>query len=360
VLGHLLVSESSRHAPDRVSVGETDWLIVTSHDCDIANSSLEKEPVVEVLRAWVSSPRPMTNSLTTAIVLAFICVSSSQCGRSRSQEPGQDTGTDQSAPGTDASAVDYGPDSPQPGPDGRDAGALSVSDALPLGADAGLADAAGGGEVPAAGEVMPDSGNDRRQDRDGTWDVVPFGGRDGASDVASDGPLVERWPEPLDGRGDLGSPESGPRCNDLLVQGLAHVVQGVVGTPPAPLGGIIEDGLYYETAAQIFSDTGNTTLVGETRTMAMLITGDIQQAVFTDNSSRGSSWQTNQMTFDVPDASPNSFTLKQLCPEAAKTSSVFYYSFVGSGPGATFTTIYPRVLPGGGTDTFVLTLTRQQ
>jgi hypothetical protein len=255
--------------------------------------------------------------------------------------------------------VDPRPDSPQPGPDGPDAGSLSVSDALPLGADAGLVDAAGGAEGPAAGEVMPDSGSDRRQDSDGTWDVSAFGGRDGAIDVVSDGQLVERWPEPLDVRGDLSSPDSGPRCNDLLVAGPAHVVQGVAGPPPAPLGGIIEDGLYYETAAQIFSDTGNTALVGETRSMTMLITGDILQAVFTDTSSGGPSWQTNQMTFDVPDAGPNSFTLKQLCPEGAKTSSVFHYSFAGSGPGATFTTIYPRVLPDGGTDVFVLTLTRQ-
>lgn len=32
-------------------MGETDWLIVTSHDCDIVNARLDREPVVEVLRA---------------------------------------------------------------------------------------------------------------------------------------------------------------------------------------------------------------------------------------------------------------------------------------------------------------------
>jgi hypothetical protein len=58
VLGQLLASEAIRLKPDRVRVDESDWLIVTSHDCDIANSSLEKEPLVEVLRASVSRSSP--------------------------------------------------------------------------------------------------------------------------------------------------------------------------------------------------------------------------------------------------------------------------------------------------------------
>lgn len=34
-------------------MGDGDWLIVTSHDCDVVNFSLAKEPVVEVMRAGV-------------------------------------------------------------------------------------------------------------------------------------------------------------------------------------------------------------------------------------------------------------------------------------------------------------------
>lgn len=40
-------------APPGVTAGPGDWLIVTSHDCDVANGQLDKEPYVEVLRAAV-------------------------------------------------------------------------------------------------------------------------------------------------------------------------------------------------------------------------------------------------------------------------------------------------------------------
>ncbi|MDZ4697455.1 MAG: hypothetical protein SGI86_20130 [Deltaproteobacteria bacterium] len=39
------------HAPAGVVFSETDWLIVVSHDCDVVNGSIEKEPTVEVIRA---------------------------------------------------------------------------------------------------------------------------------------------------------------------------------------------------------------------------------------------------------------------------------------------------------------------
>lgn len=39
------------HAPERVKQGDRDHLLVTSHDCDILNASIVKEPWVEVLRA---------------------------------------------------------------------------------------------------------------------------------------------------------------------------------------------------------------------------------------------------------------------------------------------------------------------
>ncbi|MCY3809574.1 MAG: hypothetical protein OXG58_09175 [Gemmatimonadetes bacterium] len=46
------VAESAwEHAPERVRQGDQDHLLVTSHDCDVLNRSLAKEPLVEVLRA---------------------------------------------------------------------------------------------------------------------------------------------------------------------------------------------------------------------------------------------------------------------------------------------------------------------
>jgi hypothetical protein len=53
VLGPELAAEARKIAPSAISVAETDWLIVTSHDCDVVNGKLEKEPTVEVLRAVV-------------------------------------------------------------------------------------------------------------------------------------------------------------------------------------------------------------------------------------------------------------------------------------------------------------------
>src|SRR5262249_26727362 len=51
ILGESVASAAREHAPNRLEVVAADWLVVTSHDCDIVNESLEKEPVVEILRA---------------------------------------------------------------------------------------------------------------------------------------------------------------------------------------------------------------------------------------------------------------------------------------------------------------------
>jgi hypothetical protein len=45
------------YAPEWVTIGDTDWLIVTSHDCDVLSRDLKKEPRVEVLRARVIGAR---------------------------------------------------------------------------------------------------------------------------------------------------------------------------------------------------------------------------------------------------------------------------------------------------------------
>lgn len=59
ILGPLLSREAAQYAPGRLTLSEKDWLVVTSHDCDLLNDSLAKEPFVEILRAEIvnrSSP----------------------------------------------------------------------------------------------------------------------------------------------------------------------------------------------------------------------------------------------------------------------------------------------------------------
>ena len=61
ILGEKLMTLAGEHAPPSVVVDRADWLVLSSHDCDIVNASIEKEPVVEVLRMllpperWTSS-----------------------------------------------------------------------------------------------------------------------------------------------------------------------------------------------------------------------------------------------------------------------------------------------------------------
>lgn len=51
VLGAKLAQIAWTYAPATVKIGPEDWLIVISHDCDVVNFSLDKEPVIEVIRA---------------------------------------------------------------------------------------------------------------------------------------------------------------------------------------------------------------------------------------------------------------------------------------------------------------------
>jgi hypothetical protein len=53
VLDDDLARQARNTAPPRVQCADDDWLILTSHDCDVTNFSLAKEPVVEILRAVV-------------------------------------------------------------------------------------------------------------------------------------------------------------------------------------------------------------------------------------------------------------------------------------------------------------------
>ncbi len=51
VLSANLAAQAADHAPKRITVSIDDWIILTSHDCDIVNRSLQKEPFVEVIRS---------------------------------------------------------------------------------------------------------------------------------------------------------------------------------------------------------------------------------------------------------------------------------------------------------------------
>ena len=57
ILGPGLARLARTHAPATVKVGDADRFIVTSHDCDIVNFSIDKEPVVEVLRTGIVTGR---------------------------------------------------------------------------------------------------------------------------------------------------------------------------------------------------------------------------------------------------------------------------------------------------------------
>ncbi len=59
VLGPELIVKARNVKPKRIGFSESDWLIVTSHDCDVVNKQLEKEPEVEVLRASVSQSKKL-------------------------------------------------------------------------------------------------------------------------------------------------------------------------------------------------------------------------------------------------------------------------------------------------------------
>ncbi len=57
VLGKELAGEACKQAPSSIPVTESDWLILTSHSCDVVAHSIDKEPVVELLRAQVLDRR---------------------------------------------------------------------------------------------------------------------------------------------------------------------------------------------------------------------------------------------------------------------------------------------------------------
>ena len=65
ILGPELASRAWEYAPTGLRRGDRSLLVVTSHDCDLLNHSIQKEPVVEVLRASIP-PDDHGGAMTTS------------------------------------------------------------------------------------------------------------------------------------------------------------------------------------------------------------------------------------------------------------------------------------------------------
>jgi hypothetical protein len=219
-----------------------------------------------------------------------------------------------------------------------------------------------GDTTPSSGIVL--DGGSERGGNDATIDKSGPDDRGRAPEVSADLKVDTADAEvppvdavPPDVRRDGGSDSRG-QCNDLTPGGTPHDVVGVDGAPPPPLGGTIEDGVYHETAAQVFGSTSGNPLVGTQRRMTLVIAGSLMQAAFTSSADGEVQSETDQMSTS-PEGDPSAMAVKQLCPGSAPTTDfVFHYSFVGTGPGATFTIIYPSSLTGSSW-TSVLTLVKQ-
>ena len=64
ILRPKLAQHAHRYAPKRVAMNDEDRLIVTSHDCDVVSPSLDKEPVVEILRGQIATARRVDTQLS--------------------------------------------------------------------------------------------------------------------------------------------------------------------------------------------------------------------------------------------------------------------------------------------------------
>jgi hypothetical protein len=311
---------------------------------------------------------------TLAYLLPLVCLASFRCGGDGSQQR-RDAATDPAPTMPSDGPADAppkgGPDLVLVERDAPDAATVAGDDAKADVTDLAGTDS-GDGRATDAINATPDTSvsldgarergsNDATVDKSGTYD------RGGVLEVGAEGRIdtlaarVDSAP-PVDAigadfRGDSGSDSSG-QCNDLTADGPLHDVVTVDGPAPVPVGGTIEDGLYYETAMQVFGSSGSP-LTGEQRRMTMVIAGSLMQAAFTSSADGATQWETDQMTTSA-DTDPTAFGIKQLCPGSSSTTLdvAFHYSFAGTGPGATFTIFYPTGLLGSG-ETLVLTLIKQ-
>ena len=64
ILGAGLAQLACEYDPRRVAMNDEDRLIVTSHDCDVVSPSLDKEPVVEILRGQIATARRVDTQLS--------------------------------------------------------------------------------------------------------------------------------------------------------------------------------------------------------------------------------------------------------------------------------------------------------
>jgi hypothetical protein len=150
---------------------------------------------------------------------------------------------------------------------------------------------------------------------------------------------------------DLRSVETGLLCHGLVDQAPIFYPLFRDGSPPEPLGGTIEDGLYYKTEGQLFNTSnppGPSTLW---QRQTMLIAGDTMHQVGEPDMA-GLEWRQSRriirdaldqrkivLTFICPD-----FSSYEVPPELDYRYVNVSYSFVGTGPGAVFTLIFPTMV----------------
>ena len=163
---------------------------------------------------------------------------------------------------------------------------------------------------------------------------------------------------------DLGTPDATGQCNNLddSVAPLHDEVY-VDGSVPVPTGGVIADGLYFESAAELYGTGNPAGPANSQRRLVMRIAGtDIEAAYFT-SSSGDHRWESDTMGPLAVDAGIGNIHLSQVClgpsPRTALSMDMGY-SIMGSGAGAMLKLIYPTItIPGLGSQTIVLTLIRQ-
>jgi hypothetical protein len=309
-----------------------------------------------------------------AYLLPLVCLASWACSGNGLHER-RDAASDAAATRLPDSAQQSAPDVAAVARDAADAPTIAdgapadVADAWRSDGDVLGADAVDV-RAPDAGTVTPDAMAvlDANGERGGNDAAIDKGGLDARGDAPEVGGEVRS--DPADAgtevaTADAGEPEIrrevGPdgavQCNALLPDGPLHEVVAVDGPSPVGVGGKLEDGFYYESSAQIFGSAGGNLDLGQERRLSMMIEGLRLEAAYSSSITDGIRWETDQLSMSSTD--PTAFAITQLCPGTSVLSPLtFHYSFVGTGPGATFTIIYPSELTGTG-ETLVLTLTKQ-
>jgi hypothetical protein len=144
-------------------------------------------------------------------------------------------------------------------------------------------------------------------------------------------------------------------CNELTADAPAHDYVYVADPVPAATGGTIEDGLYYENAAEIFDPTRASGPSSTQRSVTNAINGQMWQTAYkgTDPSGTQTGTETYLISPAAAGAGPAQLVMTRLCPTDRQETNPFRYSFSGSGPGATLQIIFD------GSPTLVFTMTRQ-